>query len=41
MRCTSGACTGGGVKQRINRVKELGYLFVKERPPAACDRLPN
>lgn len=32
---------GGGVKQRINRVKELGYLFVKERPPAACDRLPN
>lgn len=29
------------MKQRINRVKELGYLFVKERPPAACDRLPN
>ena len=27
--------------QRINRVKELGYLFVEERPPASCDRLPH
>jgi len=31
----------GKPEQRINRVKELGYLFVEERPPAACDRLPH
>ena len=31
----------GKPEQRINRVKELGYLFDEERPPAACDRLPN
>ena len=31
----------GKPEQRINRVKELGYLFVEERPPTACDRLPH
>ena len=31
----------GKPEQRITRVKELGYLFVEERPPAACDRLPH
>ena len=31
----------GKPEQRINRVKELGYLFVEELPPAACDRLPH
>ena len=31
----------GKPEQRINRVKELGYLFVEERPPAACERLPH
>ena len=31
----------GKPEQRINRVKELGYLFVEARPPAACDRLPH
>ena len=31
----------GKPEQRINRVKELGYLFVEERPPAACDRLAH
>ena len=31
----------GKPEQRINRVKELGYLFVEERPPASCDRLPH
>ena len=31
----------GNPEQRINRVKELGYLFVEERPPASCDRLPH
>ena len=31
----------GKPEQRINRVKELGYLSVEERPPASCDRLPN
>ena len=31
----------GKPEQRINRVKELGYLFIEEPPPAACDRLPH
>ena len=31
----------GKPEQRINRVKELGYLFVEEQPPVACDRLPH
>ena len=31
----------GKPEQRVNRVKELGYLFVEGRPPAACDRLPH
>ena len=31
----------GTPEQRINRVKELGYLFVEELPPAACDKLPH
>ena len=31
----------GKPEQRITRVKELGYLFVEEWPPAACDRLAH